>query len=142
MDFAPIMFELHTVTADRLKDGRGRSIPTVLAAPLDEAGREAVTTAGKRDEDVLLRAVEKHPGASSNELAKAVGWSMRDGKPYKVKVQRIAKRLENDGLITKHRGAWVLTAKGQKELNRLDGAQTPGTHHVPILPVLGPQKAH
>ena len=74
-------------------------MPTVIAEPIDEAGRAAVAAAGRRDEDVVLRAIEAQPGASSNELAKAIGWQMRDGRPYGIKVRRAAERLAGDGLI-------------------------------------------
>jgi hypothetical protein len=56
-----MLFRLSTVTAARLKDERGRDIPTVLAAPLDEGGRQAMAVEGRRDEDRLLRFVETHP---------------------------------------------------------------------------------
>jgi hypothetical protein len=120
MDFAPITFRLDTVTAQRLKDNRGRSMPTVMATPMDEAGREALAATERRDEDQVLRAIDKHPGASSNELAKGLDWKVRDGKPYGVRVRRAAEKLAGDGLILKHRGAWVLGKQGEKELNNLD----------------------
>ena len=148
MDFAPILFELRTVTAHRLKDGRGRNIPTVVAAPLDEAGRQAMVASGRRDADQVLGAIERQPGASSNDLAKALGWAMRDGRPYGVKVRRAADKLATDGLIHKHRDAWALTAKGEKELNTMDRqtyplTPTPGTNAqtaVPPLPILPPTR--
>jgi predicted ATP-dependent serine protease len=41
-DFAPLHFQLKTVTHERLKDSKGRLIPTVVAVPLSEQGREEV----------------------------------------------------------------------------------------------------
>ena len=38
-DFDPVGFELRTVTADKLKDSKGRSIATVMAMPLSEQTR-------------------------------------------------------------------------------------------------------
>ncbi len=134
MDFAPMLFRLDTVTAARLKDRRGRNILTVVATPLDEAGRQAMTAAGRRDEDVVLRAIESQPGASSTELATALGWTMRDGRPYGVKVRRAIDKLATAGLVHKHRDAWALTAKGEKELNALDGGGTPAVPAMPLLP--------
>jgi hypothetical protein len=124
MDFTPMMFELKTVTATKLKDSRGRLIPTVLASPLDEAARQAMAASGRRDEDLVLRAIETNPGASSSKLAEALGWAMRDGKPYAVKVRRACERLAQAGMIMKERrgDAWVLTKDGEKELNKLDRA--------------------
>jgi hypothetical protein len=80
------------------------------------------------DQDQVLKAIYEHPGASSNELAKGLAWAMRDGKPYGVRVRRAAERLAGDGLILKHRGAWVLAAKGEKELNNLE-RKVPGQNY-------------
>jgi hypothetical protein len=41
-DFEPVGFELSTVTCDALKDSKGRSIPTVMAAPLSEKGAKSL----------------------------------------------------------------------------------------------------
>jgi hypothetical protein len=136
------------VTATRLRDSRGRNIPTVIAAPLDDAGKAAKVAAGRRDEDHVLAAIEKHPGASLIALAEALGWAMRDGKPYGVRVRRAAEKLAADGLVHKHRGALALTSKGEKELNAMDGRKTytltPGTNGrnnaVPLTPLLPAQQ--
>ncbi|MDF3811284.1 AAA family ATPase [Rhodopseudomonas sp. BAL398] len=142
MDFAPILFRLDTVTAERLKDGRGRSMPTVMATPMDDAGKDAMAVAARTDEDMVLRAIDGNPGASSNELAKVLDWKMRDGRPYGMRVRRASEKLAGDGLIGKHRGEWTLSARGEKELNRLDKRAT-GTNGlnslVSILPQMPPK---
>jgi hypothetical protein len=119
-DFATMTFELHTVTAERLKDHKGRSIKTVMAAPLDDDAKAALVAQGRRDQDMVLRAMYARPVASSNELAKGLGWNMRDGRPYGVRVRRAQEKLASFGLILKHRDEWILSAKGQKELNNFD----------------------
>jgi len=68
IDFAPMQFRLDTVTAQRLIDARGRKIPTVMATPMDEAGKEALAVAARSDEDQVLRAIYGHPGTSSTTL--------------------------------------------------------------------------
>jgi AAA domain len=128
IDFAPMQFRLDTVTAQRLKDNRGRNIPTVMATPMDEAGRDALAVAARTDENQVLRAIYGHSGASSNELAKLLKWQMRDGRPYGVRVRRAAEKLAGDGLILKHRGEWALSARGEKELNNLD-RKAPGPNY-------------
>jgi hypothetical protein len=121
MDFAPMLFRLDPVTAERLKDRRGRSIGTVVATPLDDAGRAAIVAAGRRDEDTVLQAIEAHPGASLAELAKSLGWTYgRDSRPNKMKVKRAIENLVRAKLAVEHRGAWRVTPKGQQELNILD----------------------
>jgi hypothetical protein len=130
MDFAPMHFALRTVTARRLMDKRGRHMYTVLATPIDEAGRAAMVAAGRRDEDRVLLAIREYPGASTAELAEKLGWAMRDGKPYKVKVQRAIDQLMRDKLVAKHRDSWTLTAQGEKEFQRLKNDE-PGPEQLP-----------
>ena len=138
MDFAPIGFELRTVTAARLRDRKGRQMPTVVADVLTAARAATLASTDRSDEDAVLRAIEAHPGASSGDLAKALGWMMRDGNPYSVKVRRAIEKLGIAGLVVRHRGSYMLTAKGQKELNRLDSA---GTTLVPGTPIPTPRGA-
>jgi hypothetical protein len=144
MDFAPIAFRLDTVVADRLKDARGRKMPTVLATPIDEASKQVMAATERSDQDRVLRAIFERPGESSNEIAKHLGWAMRDGKPYGVRVRRAAERMAGDGLLTKHRGEWILAARGEKELNNLDRkiAVPSGTSAVPVLPPFPSRNAH
>jgi hypothetical protein len=135
MDFAPIAFRLDTVVAERLKDARGRKMPTVLATPIDDASKQVMAATERSDQDRVLRAISDQPGESSNEIAKRLGWAMRDGKPYGVRVRRAAERMAGDGLLVKHRGEWILSARGEKELNNLDRkiAVPTGTSAVPVV---------
>lgn len=145
MDFAPITFRLDTVTAERLKDVRGRSIPTVLASPIDDAAKQVLAATERSDQDRVLRAIYEAPGKSYPEIAKHLGWTMAGGRPYSVKVRRAAERLAGDGLILKHRDHWVLSSRGEKELNKLDrvhlrvdsetNGQNSGVSPMPALPV-------
>lgn len=120
MDFTPMAFRLDTVIADRLKDARGRNMPTVLATPIDDATRQVLAASERSDQDVVLRAISDNPGKSYADLAKLLGWTMGDGKPYAVKVRRAAERLAGDGLLIKERGNWVVASRGERELNKLD----------------------
>lgn len=141
MDFTPMAFRLDTVTADRLKDARGRSMPTVLATPINDDARQVLAATERSDQDRVLRAIYDAPGKSYPEIAKLLGWTMGDGKPYAVKVRRAAERLAGDGLLMKERGAWVLTPRGERELNKLDAAPSRQNSRVlpmPPLPVRNP----
>src|ERR1700730_12311757 len=53
-DFAPIHFQLHTATADTLKDSKGRPIPTVVAMPISEADQQVAEAVSRGDEDAVL----------------------------------------------------------------------------------------
>lgn len=140
MDFAPMIFRLDAVTAERLKDRRGRNIGTVVATPLDEAGRASIVAAGRRDEDMVLRALHKFPRASLADLAKALGWTYGKGdRPNKMKVKRAIENLIGAKLAVTHRGTWRVTPKGEQELNAIDNSLVTGavtirdeTPHKPL----------
>jgi hypothetical protein len=118
-DFLPLQFQLETVTHERLKDSRGRLIPTVVARPLSEESRQALAASSRRDEDQLLKAIAENPGASQNKLAIALGWLMGTGEPYRMKVSRAAQTLKRQKMISDHRGAWKLSEAGRAELKLL-----------------------
>jgi hypothetical protein len=48
-------------------------------------------------------------------LAESLDWFTKDGKPYKMLVQRLIKALIEDKLVKKQSGRFVLTRAGLKE---------------------------
>jgi hypothetical protein len=115
-DFAPINFMLKSVTHERLKDTKGRLIPTVVAFHLSDIAHEELTVAARRDEDLLLQALGKNGTSSVADLAKDLNWFTAKGEPYKSKVHRTLKRLKRDGLARLERGRFVPTDKGKKAI--------------------------
>jgi hypothetical protein len=116
-DFAPLTFMLRTVTHERLKDSKGRLIPTVIASHLSQAGQEELAGISRSNENLLLTAIAENEGASHADLARHLGWFMRkDGEPYKVKVRRVLKKLEKYKLVTVGHDGATLTDKGRKAL--------------------------
>ncbi|WP_439399894.1 AAA family ATPase [Bradyrhizobium sp. PMVTL-01] len=118
-DFAPLMFRLLTVAHHHLKDSKGRLIPTVLAEPLSEEGRQEMAATGRSQEDQLLQAIAEKPAASLTELATLLGWKTRDGMPNKSMAQRKVGALIRAQLITKGRDGFALTPAGQKGLDKI-----------------------
>jgi Mn-dependent DtxR family transcriptional regulator len=57
----------------------------------------------------------KYPGASLATLADKLKWFTKDGKPYKMLVQRMLKALQKDKLVKMESGRWVLTKAGEKK---------------------------
>lgn len=112
-DFAPISFTLRTVTHERLKDSKGRLIPTVIADHLSEAGQDELAAVAKSRERQLLKAVAENEGASLADLARILDWMMKDGTPHKMMVRRTLQKLEKRKLIT---ADGVLTPKGAKAI--------------------------
>lgn len=126
-DFAPMHFTTRTVTHELLKDSKGRLIPTVVASPLSEQGHADITQAVQSRQDELLVALgdPANRKASQIELARQLGWKLRDGKPHHVAVQRTLKALDKAELLIGEPGSINLTRKGEKALNTLV-QNTPG----------------
>ncbi len=113
-DFAPISFQLRTVTHERLKDSKGRTIPTVVASHLSEDKHKELKTVARGNEDALLAVLAGNPGASQADLARLAGWTTRNGEPYKVMVGRILRKLKKQKLVDEGRDGPELTEAGKK----------------------------
>jgi hypothetical protein len=115
IDFGAIPFRLEVGKTDKLKDSKGRLLWTVTAREITGTGRDAAEDAGQKNKAQLLAAMAKMPGASLADLAQEVGWTTKDGKPYRSLVQRLLSALREDKLVKKESGRWVLTKAGVKE---------------------------
>jgi len=124
-DFAPLTFQLETVSSTHLRDSKGRQIPSVVAKALSETEKRRAEASTRDDEDALLLAIAEHPRASYAGLAVALGWVSDKGE-NKAKVKRCADRLKADKLAKPDRqGTLCLTEKGETEVKRLRSNQTP-----------------
>jgi hypothetical protein len=118
-DFAPVAFQLVTATTEKVRDSKGRTIPTVIAKAMTEGERNAAEAATRSDEDALLIAIADHDRASMSGLADVLRWINRKGKSDKSRVQRCANRLKADKLVKPERGGTLaLTEKGKAEAIR------------------------
>jgi hypothetical protein len=117
-DFAPVTFQLRSVTHERLKDSSGRFIPTVVASYLSAAEQEELASAARTEEDRLLALLIENEGTSYADLARMLGWTLKNGDPHKVKVERTLKKLEKHKLVSKERDCWAVSDKGKKALKR------------------------
>ena len=114
-DFAPI----ETVTSEKIRDSKGRKMPTVLATALSKEDQLAAEARTVADEDALLLALADNPRATFAGLAVALGWISDKGE-NKAKVKRCADRLKGDKLVkSDRRGTLLLTDKGSKEAKRI-----------------------
>ena len=118
VDFAPISFQLKTVTHERLKDSRGRLLRTVVARHLSEADQQGIAASARVDEDELLSLIGRTPHLSLADYAKALGWLFANGTPNKPKVQRAVGRLKRDRLVEDTRKGLQVTDLGRKECGK------------------------
>lgn len=115
-DFAPMSFQLNGVTNERLKDTKGRTIPTVIASYLSETARDAIAEAARGNENLVLAQIAADPGKSYAHIARDLGWLLRDGSPNKMRVSRVVTNLKTAKLVTIERDKPVITDKGEKLL--------------------------
>lgn len=122
-EFEPMHFELATVTSERVKDAKGRHIPTVLARPLTDKEHGKKLAERFQEDEALLIAMLENERASVAVLARECGWLISQGKgvghPQKSKANTKLKKLERGKMAAKVRGAWELTEKGKKEAKKI-----------------------
>jgi hypothetical protein len=119
VDFEPLGFELCNVTADRLRDAKGRHVWTVIAKPIDEARQNMIEATARADQDQVLLVLDQSPGIAVSKIAEALSWHTSNGEPHKSKVHRCLKRLEGESLAQPNRGTWHPTNKGKKTAKQL-----------------------
>jgi hypothetical protein len=114
VDFAPLFFQLKTVTHERLKDSKGGLIPTVISTWLTEKAKEEMDRNVDTDRLRVLAILAEDRTISLTDIATKMGWKpYRDGKPNKSMAQR-----HINSLIARK---WVdrdlrITASGEKTL--------------------------
>jgi hypothetical protein len=90
-----------------------------VAQVLSEEGLRDLTALNRNDEDRVLMSISDTPRLTQRDRAEQLGWFMRTGDPYQVRVRRAERSLEKGRLIAKVRDGWELTDRGEKELKRI-----------------------
>jgi hypothetical protein len=103
-EFGPMSFMLKTVTHQDLKDSDGRLIPTIICDFISDQAREEIIAAGRKDEDEILRMIDRDPAASLATLAIAMKWKLHGGEPNKMKAKRCVDSLKKAKLIKENQG--------------------------------------
>ena len=115
-EFAPFSFKLIPSKSPTVVDTKGREIWTVFARPISDEDVEQLKKGGRRDQDMLLRAMLDKPGVSLLEFAEHLVWQTSQGKPNKQKVHRLMRDLIKAKLVIQGRDErYVLTPKGDAE---------------------------
>jgi hypothetical protein len=118
-DFEPIHFEISSVTAEPLKDGKGRPVWTAIAKPVTSVRHAAIEDALRADQDQVMLVLDQSPDFSMAKIAESIGWKYKDGRPDKTKVNRVLKALQRGRYADNDRGSWSLTPKGKNAAKRL-----------------------
>jgi hypothetical protein len=121
-DFAQIAFHLRSVTHEKLKDTKGRLIPTVIAEHMSELAEKEFRAITLNHEDTVLRIVAGDGRLSVADIARRAGWlGQKDKAPMKSRVHRCLKALEAAKLVRHLRGKWRLTTAGQEAIREMAG---------------------
>jgi hypothetical protein len=113
VEFAPMHFMLRTATHERLKDSKGRLIPTVVCDWISDSAKEDIAKQKVNDEDRLLALIDADPKASTATLATKMEWKLYNGDPNKMKVGRALKAMIKHKLVRETRaGNYKLTDDG------------------------------
>jgi hypothetical protein len=85
-DFAPLYFQLKTVTHERLLTSEGEKIPTVVAFWLSDTAKEEIDQIVDTDRRAALAILANDPHISMADLTTKLGFGpYHDGKPNKSK---------------------------------------------------------
>jgi hypothetical protein len=118
-NFDPIAYKYRLVGTG-FADRRGRDDMTVLAEPIDDFEAANHAKQAVANEDAVLAQLNRSPDFSLAQIASACGWIGEGGLPEKWRAQRSVERLRADKMIRRHRGRWVLTDAGKKELEKTE----------------------
>jgi hypothetical protein len=122
----------------KLRDVKGRFIPTVVARPLADSAAEAKESRAGADTEAMLAAICNAPGTRATDLARTLGW-IYGAKAYVNvnKANRALKTLAKDKLAVDMLGTWKATPAGEKYLNELDAKRTSPTYTNlrPVFPL-------
>jgi hypothetical protein len=127
-DFAPIHFLIKTVTNEKLRDKKGRQIPTVVCDWISGQRADELAEQKTTDENRVLELIAASPKITQVKIAEEMAWKLYSGDPNKMKAKRCVEALRIEKLVTKTRaGDYVLTPKGKKALSgELADAQEDG----------------
>ena len=111
--FEPVLFKLTQITSERVKDAKGRLIPSIMVRLTDDAALDELAERAADDHDEVLLLLGTTPGMSQAKIAEALGWVSSFG-PDKAKVNRALAELVKRKLAEKDiRSKYALTEKGQ-----------------------------
>jgi hypothetical protein len=113
-NFDPVLFEVARITSERVKDAKGRLVPSVMVRLTDDTKLDDLQEQAANDEDQVLLLLSTTPGMSQANMAEALQWVSGFG-PDKAKVNRCLGCLTKNRLAEKdNRGKYSLTDKGKK----------------------------
>jgi hypothetical protein len=118
-DFEPLKFELQKYQSERLKDRKGRYVPTILAKPLLPSRALQISRDTLSKEDRLLVSINDAPALSMADRCIAIDLRLADGTAHKSGLARLLARLSEQKLIRRFRSNWELTKDGERAVEMI-----------------------
>lgn len=113
-EFEALQFELEKYQCNRLRDSKGRQMPTILAKPLMQSRALQIAQDNLTSENRTLLSIEDHPELSVAERCIQIKLMLNNGEPAKSKLHRIIAKLESKKLIKRFHTGWELTGDGER----------------------------
>lgn len=112
-EFSPLNFELVRHESDRIKDAKGRHMPTILARPVLTLRAIEMAKTNLSLEDKLLLNINDDGALTLQERAAAIG------APHKMKVKRMVEKLKQQRLVRSFRTNLELTKDGERAVEEI-----------------------
>lgn len=116
-DFMPIMFELKGIESDKIKDSKGRAMPTVMAVPLLEMRAMEIAANAYTTKERLLLSIEASDSLSVAQRCLNIGMVNSKGDAKKSSLAAMLGDLRDEKLVKRILNNWFLTEKGERAVN-------------------------
>lgn len=114
--FQPMQFRLDPVMLPGVLDSKGRTVSTIVAAPMSELAAKLSHEREYSDAELALAAIKTLGNPSLSAIAAHCEWILPSGQPAKAKAQRAVKILTIEKCLTSEMGKLKVTEKGKKRL--------------------------
>jgi hypothetical protein len=118
-DFDPLHFELGSVTAQKLRDSKGRQTLTVIAKPIGQKRQEELKADVRSNQEQVLLVLDQSRGLTLAKIAEALDWRNKKGEPLKAKAQRAVDKLKYEKLVERTGAGFGLTRLGKRAAKHL-----------------------
>lgn len=114
-EFEPLMFEMKGVQSEKVRDSKGRIMPTVMAVPLLETRAMEIASQSVSMEDRLLLNIDQWPAQSIRQRCVEIRLVNDKGDPKSTNLTRMLDKLRDEKLIDRPlRGNYRLTERGRE----------------------------
>lgn len=122
-EFEPLPLELERYETDKIKDRKGRKMPTILAKPLLVTRAMQIAQEALSNEDRLLLSIHANPAQSTRDRCVECGMVSENGKAKTGLYSKVIDRLCSDKLIKKFRRNWELTEAGERAVKMIENGE-------------------